>query len=140
VTQDGKIPSVGSPATALDPYGARVVVFVGTKALEPQEFLTALLEDVALSCENAGATIIAHLKGFLRLEDRLVSCNLTSVRRGAACREKHGEPFPPRSEMELDLAVLVFGLPAAEIDALVGDALERLLSPLGSTWTKHVPC
>jgi hypothetical protein len=42
--------------------------------------------------------------------------------------------------VELDLAVLVFGLPAAGIDALVADALERLLSPLGATWTKQVPC
>ncbi len=117
-----------------------MVLFVGAKALEPQEFVTALLENVAQSCESAGATIIAHLKGFLRLGDQLVSCNLTSVRRGAVCHGERGEPFPSGSEVELDLAVLVFGLPAAEIDALVGDALERLLSPLGATWTKHIPC
>ena len=140
MTPDGKTPSAGSPATTLDPYGARVVVFMGAIALEPQEFLAALLENVAQSCESAGATIIAHLKGFLRLGDQLVSCNLTSVRRGAVCRGERGGPFPPWSEVELDLAVLVFGLPAAEIDALVADALERLLSPLGATWTKHVPC
>ncbi len=117
-----------------------MVVFVAEKALDPKEFLTALLEDVAKACEREGATIIGHLKGFLRLADQLVNCNLTSTRKGAVCRGERGVPFPPGSEVELDLAVLVFGLPAARVDALVGDALERLLSPSGGTWKKHALC
>lgn len=37
----------------------------------------------------------------------------------------------------LDLAVLVYGLPAETVDRLVGDALVTLLGPPGVAWGKH---
>jgi hypothetical protein len=37
----------------------------------------------------------------------------------------------------LDLAVLVYGLPASTIDRLVEDTLGRLLSPMAVSWSKN---
>jgi hypothetical protein len=37
----------------------------------------------------------------------------------------------------IDLAVLVYGLPAATIDRVVGDVLASLLGPVGVEWVKR---
>jgi hypothetical protein len=104
--------------------------------LEVEPFLVTLLEDIAAACAGAGVSVIGHLKCLLRTADGHVTCNLTSVRSGAKCRERGARVVTPGGEAELDLAVLVYGLPAATIDALVGQALEKLLSPLGVRWSK----
>lgn len=104
--------------------------------LVPEPFLVALLEDIASACTDAGASVIGHLKCFLRTADGHMSCSLTSVRSGARCRESGAGVVIPGGEAELNLAVLVYGLPAGAVDRLVDEALEKLLSPLGVRWSK----
>jgi hypothetical protein len=128
----------GPPSAAGDfaPYGARIFLRPTAEGLEPEPFLVALLEVIASACVDAGASVIGHLKCFLRTPDGHVACNLTSVRSGAKCRESGAGVVAPGGEAELDLAVLVYGLPVGTIDGLVGEALEELLPPLGVRWTK----
>jgi hypothetical protein len=130
--------ATGPPSAAGDfaPYGCRVLLRPTAKELKPELFLAALLDNIASACVGAGASVIGHLKCFLRTGDRHVSCNLASVRSGARCRESGAGVVAPGGEAELDLAVLVYGLPAEAIDGLVGEALEKLLSPLGVRWSK----
>ena len=128
----------GPPSAAGDlaTYGCRAFLRPTAKELRPEPFLAALLEDIASACAGAGASVIGHLKCFLRTADGHVSCNLTSVRSGAKCRESGAGVVAPGGEAELDLAVLVYGLPAEAIDGLVGGTLEKLLLPLGVRWSR----
>jgi hypothetical protein len=135
----------GSPSAAghLEPFGARLDLCLGagSRPLEPRQFVTALLEDVAASCLEAGASVIGHLKCVLHTPDGVLVCNLTSARSGARCRESHREgeaPLPPLrtgDTAHLDLAVLVYGLSAASVGTLLRHALSRLLAPFGVSWS-----
>ena len=125
-----------SAAGPLEPYGAMVRLRPMSQDIDPLLVLPPLLEEIASACLEQGASILGHLKGLLRTSEGHISCNLTSVRSGASCREGGEWVVPVESEAELDLVVLVYGLPAAAIDELVGETLERLLAPMGVIWAK----
>lgn len=127
-----------SPSAAghFEPYGARVRLRPRTRPLEAAPFLKDLLEDVASGCLGSGATVIGHLKCVLHTAAGPVPANLTSVRSGAVCRGGGGERVEPGHVAGLDLAVLVYGLSAEQIDGLVSDSLARLLEPAGANWYK----
>ena len=132
-----------SAAGSLEPYGARVTIGPASRPLEPDRFLTTLLEDLAAACLASGASVIGHLKCLFRTPGGAVACNLTSIRSGATCNSQAGiqepnAPLAPGESGRLDLAVLVYGLPAATIDILLRQALETLLEPLGATWSVAV--
>lgn len=132
----GDIPP--SAASQLEPYGARVWVQPASRGLEPQQFLTGLLEDLAASCLTSGASVIDHLKCLLRTPGGVLACNLTSVPSGARCaawEEEATKVLEPGAGARLDLAVLVYGLPAATVDALLRRALASLLEPLEVAWS-----
>ncbi len=127
-----------SAAGHLEPYGVHVLVRLGPHALDPEAFLITLLQELAAECTGSGASLIAHLKCLLHTSDGAVACNLTSVRSGAACAPTSAglvRALSPGAEARLDLAVLVYGLPAPTIDSLVRSTLARLLEPLGATWS-----
>jgi hypothetical protein len=122
-----------SPPSAgghLEPSGVRLRLQPQTHPLETVPFLTVLLEQIAASCLEAGASLIGHLKCVLRTTAGPLFCNLTSVRAGASCRGGGAKTVAPGTEAELDLAVLVYGLPAEVAGRLVGEALDGLLAPL----------
>ncbi len=128
-----------SAAGSLEPYGARVTIGAASRPLEPEQFLTTLLEDLAAACLASGASIIGHLKCLLRTSDGVIACNLTSIRSGATCSGPAGAqepntPLAPGESGRLDLAVLVYGLQAATIDTLLRQTLETLLEPLEVAW------
>ena len=120
-----------SAAGHLEPYGVRLRLQPQTHPLETARFLTALLEEIAASCLEAGASLIGHLKCVLHTVEGPLFCNLTSLRPGASCRGGGAKTIAPGAKAELDLAVLVYGLPAEVIERVVGDVLEELLLPLG---------
>ena len=120
----------------LEPYGARVSLRPQVRSLDPAWFAKALLEDVASSSLREGASLIGHLKCVLRTGAGHLRCNLTSVGSGAGCRPEGTGVIAPGVEADLDLAVMVYDLPVHVIDGLVADALERLLCPLGVSWSK----
>jgi hypothetical protein len=123
----------------LEPYGARVVLQPSARGLEPEQFLTRLLEDLAASCAACGALVIGHLKCLLHTPGGVLACNLTSVRSGVSCTARAGAaaraPLEPGGDVRLDLAVLVYGLPTVTIDMLLRRALAVLLEPIGASWS-----
>lgn len=137
----GDIPP--SAAGHLEPYGARVWVQPVLRGLEPQQFLTGLLDDLAASCLASGASVIGHLKCLLHTPTGVIVCNLTSVRSGARCTAREEDAtrvLEPGTGASLDLAVLVYGLPAATVDSLLRGALAGLLEPLEVAWSIAGSC
>jgi hypothetical protein len=131
-----------SAAGHLEPYGARVRLRPEQDPLAATPFLRDLLTGIAAGCMVAGATVIGHLKCVLRTEAGVVPCSLTSLRSGAVCRggpEAAGIVVTIGEEAELDLAVLVYGVPAKAVDEIVLVALERLLGPAHVHWAKETP-
>jgi len=120
----------------MEPYGVRLVLAPSESNLDVEPFLKTLLEDVATACMAEGASLIGHLKCLLRAGSGRVSCNLTSVRSGAVCRGDRLGALAMTDGAELDLAVLVYGLPAATIDRVVLAALDKLLRPARICWAK----
>jgi len=132
----GDIPP--SAAGQLEAYGVRVALQPASRGLEPQQFLTALLEDLAASCLSSGASVIGHLKCLLHTPGGVIACNLTSIRSGARCaawEEEATKVLEPGAAARLDLAVLVYGLPVATIDTLLRCALANLLGSLEVAWS-----
>jgi hypothetical protein len=127
-----------SAAGFLEPYGVRVILHPGQLGVEAEPFLKALLEDTAATCAMEGASVVGHLKCLLRAGDRRLRCNLTSTRSGATCRGDGGTPLSLTEGADLDLAVLVYGVPATVVDRIVGDTLRGLLGPVGVSWSKTV--
>lgn len=125
-----------SAAGVLEPYGVRVVLHPVGEVSEAEPFLKALLEEVASRASAEGASVIGHLKCFLKSGSGRLGCSLTSLRSGAGCHSDGRGPVLLEDGAELALAVLVYGLPAATIDKLVSEALTGLLEPLGVTWAK----
>ncbi len=134
-------PAIRVPPSAggqLEPYGARVVVRPASRALEPESFVTVLLEDLAASCVASGASVIGHLKCLLYTPGGVLACNLTSVGSAAQCTARDEDAtkvLGPGDSARLDLVVLVYGLAAATIDALLRRALTCLLEPLEVAWS-----
>jgi hypothetical protein len=127
-----------SAAGQLEPYGARIILEPTAGPLDPQLFLTSLLQDLAAACVASGASVIGHLKCLLHLPGGTLACNLTSVRGGAKCSPRSTEGTPALvlgQHVRLDLAVLVYGLPAPTIAGLVHDVLTQLLQPLAVDWS-----
>lgn len=110
----------------LEPYTVRLRL-IASANLDPSTAVAAFLEEVARTCDEAGASIIGHLKCHGRLAGGgRFHCNLTSLRSGAHCSDSPEQGWPPGEELELDLAVLVYGLPRDIVERSVQQALERL--------------
>jgi hypothetical protein len=127
---------VTTPAGDLEPYGAEVCLSLGAD-LDTHRLLAALLEDIARSCEAAGASIVGHIKCVLRTRGKRIHCSVTSFRAGARCGGDGAERLEEGQEVELKLAVLVYGLSATAIDGIVEAALGRALAPTGSFWSRR---
>jgi len=121
-----------SAGEGFEPYGLTVHLQPAPADFDPRSFLKSLLEEIARGCEAAGATLIGHIKCFLAAGDHGLYCNLVSTRTGACCGGDEQGALSCAHGCRLDLAVLVYGLPPASIDAIVRDALGRLL---GATWS-----
>ena len=143
-----------SAAGPLEPYGVRVMLRPASGEFEPQQFLSTFLQDLAAACVTSGASVIGHLKCLLHMPDHAIACNLTSLREGARCSVRSSPGAAPSAapstapsaaltpvalrpgqEARLDLAVLVYGLPAETVDAIVRAALSRLLGSLDVSWS-----
>ena len=132
-------PGPPSAAGHLEPYGIRVALRSVPPEFEPEVFLVTLLQDLATACVASGASLIGHLKCLFHIPGYSFACNLTSLREGARCSALGAAPLPAAlpsaRDARLDLAVLVYGLPSATIDALALAALGRLLDPAAVTWS-----
>jgi hypothetical protein len=111
-------------ADQLDPYTVRL--HLSGRFDHPCALVASLLEDVARSCDLAGASLIGHLKAHARTSVGSFHCNLTSMRSGARCAGPLAEHPAATDSIDLDLAVLVYGLPRHVVAGLVEEAAERL--------------
>jgi hypothetical protein len=120
----------------LEPYTVRLEANLPQGA-DPVSLTRLLLEDIARLCQTAGASLIGHLKCHGRVGDVRFHCNLTSVHSGARCSAERvaGAAGP----LEVDLAVLVFGLAWPAVDALVREALAGSQRAWGGSWSLHHP-
>jgi hypothetical protein len=117
----------------LEPYGVRLLLR-GDLA-DPPSLVARLLENVARRCIEAGASMIGHLKAHGRTAEGSFHCNLTSLRGGARCAGPQAE-FPGTvSNLELDLAVLVYGLSRAVLAEATENAVTQLREAGVSEWS-----
>jgi hypothetical protein len=113
---------VTEPA-ALEPYTASIRFTAPPEIPSPSGLVAALLEDIARRCGEAGCSVIGHIKCHARAGERAFSCSLATRRSGAACRGAGQEPVTSGEVLEVDLAVLVYGLPRATIETIVIECL-----------------
>lgn len=120
-------------ADQLEPYTVRL----GLRGSfdHPPALVAGFLEDVARSCDLAGASLIGHLKAHARTPRRAFHCNLASIRSGAHCAGPLAEHPAATDSLDLDLAVLVYGLPCDVVAGLVEAAAERLRHAGLTDWT-----
>jgi hypothetical protein len=113
-------------AAELEPYAVALTIVAGPAGLEPGTLCGSLLSAVARGCEQAGTSVIGHLKCHARFAEGAVRANLTSLRTGAECAGDLKGRVAPGESLSLDFAVLVYGLATAIIDGIVRDALATL--------------
>ncbi len=111
---------------AFAPYAARLRWTAAPRFADPRRLVADFLEAVARCCDEKGASVIGHLKCYAHLpEGDHFRCSLTSTRTGARCEGAAGRQT---EALELDLAVLVYGLTLREVGACVTGVLENLRS------------
>ena len=108
----------------IEPYAVRLLLR-GDLA-DPAALVARLLEDVARRCDGAGATVIGHLKAHVRTAGGSFHCSLTSLRGGARCAGPLVKHPVAVGSLELDLAVLVYGLPRAVVAEIAEKGLTQL--------------
>lgn len=121
----------------LDPYTVRLRL--SGRFDHPCALVAGFLEDVARSCDLAGASLIGHLKAHARTSGGAFYCNLASIRSGAHCAGPLAEHPAATDSIDLDLAVLVYGLPRDVVAGLVEAAAERLRDVGLTDWTLLPP-
>jgi hypothetical protein len=107
----------------LEPYTGSIRFTAPPEIPSPSGLLAALLEDIARHCDEAGCSVIGHIKCHAGVGERAFSCSLTTRRSGAACRGAGREPLTLGEVLEVDLAVLVYGLRRATIETIVIECL-----------------
>ena len=113
----------------LEPYAISLALVLDPPAQDVQTWTIALLEDIGRGSRAAGATLIGHVKCHGTLSDGTAfHGHLTSLRLGVACE---GAASGPVDRLELDLAVLVYGIPRTVVEDVVRGALDRAGARLG---------
>ena len=113
----------------LDPYTCHAAFTAEAEVADPGGMVASLIEDVARRCEDEGASLIGHIKCHARMGKSHFHCNLTSTRLGARCGAPAAEgaavpgSLVQGAALELDLAVLVYGLPSSVLETVVSEAL-----------------
>lgn len=113
----------------LEPYTVSLAVVLDPPAREVRSWTIALLKDIGQGCMAAGATLIGHVKCHGVVSDGTgFHGHLTSLRLGATCE---GAAEGPVDRLELDLVVLVYGIPRGAVEDVVRGALDRAGVRLG---------
>lgn len=108
---------------ALEPYAVSIRFTARAGVRSSADLVGHLLEDIARGCEGAGCSLIGHIKCHARAGESGFSCSLTSRRLGPGFRGATRRPLGPGETLDVDLAVLVYGLPRRAIETIVMDSL-----------------
>ncbi len=118
----------------LEPYAVSLRLDAHEPLQSPQHLVAGLLEDIARRCEDAGASVIGHIKCHAKLAGHAFSCSLTTRHTGALCHGAGSGALAAGGALDLDLAVLVYGLPSAAVEEAVRKALAAALPRSAGTW------
>ncbi len=130
-------------AGEIETYSAKINLAFERPVPQVQTVIAELLQCIGSGCIAAGASLIGHIKcygevatgpdtSFHRKDTShtgsigagpYLHCSLTSLRSGVSCR---GSAIGPCESIDLDLNVLVYGLPHHVIDATVKSSLQAL--------------
>lgn len=116
----------------IEPYTVRLII--EGRLSDPVEVTATLLTAVAERCHQAGAALIGHIKCHGRTSAGSFHCNLTSLRSGARCGRSSMVTELPVDRIDVDLAVLVYGLEHKTLDRLTRAAVAALCRAEGATW------
>jgi hypothetical protein len=129
----------------LEPFATQVSVS-GVSGLDTAGLVAALLEDIARRCVDAGSPLIGHIKCHVEAGETRFHCHVTSLRSGARCEggvppsasalspAEAGVPLSAVVAVQMDLAVLVYGLTRETVGVIVRDALGAAAMG-GATWS-----
>jgi hypothetical protein len=124
-----KMPAETIAPQQMQPYAAQFELTAAEVIYAPRNLIVALIDDIGRRCKEAGCSIIGHIKCHARVGESRMHCNLTSLRHGAHCGSSDADrpdclqQMRPGDLLEMDVAVLVYGLRSAAIEELVRDAL-----------------
>jgi hypothetical protein len=108
---------------ALEPYAVSICFTARAGVRSSADLVGDLLEGIARGCEVAGCSLIGHIKCHARAGEVSFSCSLTSRRLGPRFRGATRKQLGPGETLDVDLAVLVYGLPHLAIETIVMDSL-----------------
>ncbi len=118
----------------LDPYAVRLRL--RGRLDRPPEIVAGLLEEVARKCDQEGASVIGHVKAHARTARGSFHCNLASIRSGARCAGPLAQDPAATESIDLDLAVLAYGIARDTVAALVEEAVEQLRERGLTDWAR----
>lgn len=125
---------------SLEPFTAHISVEAGLRGDGAASLVARFLEHIARRCEEAGASLIGHIKCHVEMGGIGFHCNLTSRRGGARCAGAAPHDLAASSglPLQMDLAVLVYGLERATIERAVREALTDVFHANGGEWALKV--
>jgi hypothetical protein len=124
-------------ADQLEPFTARVTLEARSEIEAPASLVGGVLEEIARRAAKAGSSIIGHLKCRGAIDRGAFHCNLTSVRHGARCQGAESVRLEPGDRMELDLAVLIYGLTGSKLASITREAFSAALPASVAEWGIH---
>ena len=115
----------------LAPFTARIEFRTSPAGIAaPAPVVAGLLNEIAKCCEQAGSSLIGHIKAHAKVEsDGLIiafHCNLTDTRHGARCAGNTLMTLEPGQRLRVDLAVLVYGLAKENVEQIVRDSCRSI--------------
>ena len=115
----------------IEPYTLRLTI---TGSLpDPEKTIAALLTDLAKRCEDASGPLVGHIKCHACTASGNFHCNLTSLRTGAQCSSLPLATELPSERIDVDFAILVYGLERETIDGLTRASVDALCNARGVT-------
>lgn len=125
------------PELMLEPFAARVRWedrSPGQRA-SWENVLRGFAAEVAAAARRAGARVIGHVKGIACVDEQCLRVNCVSERRAP---DVEGALPSGLRTFDLELAVLVYGLSHAQVQAAVEAALEKTRESCGCGATLEV--
>ena len=116
----------------IEPYTLRLTI--EGRVSDPEGIIAALLTDVAERCQDASGPLVGHIKCHASTAAGNFHCSLTSMRIGAQCSSLPLAAALPVGRIDVDIAILVYGLERETIDGLTRASVDALCRTGGVTW------
>jgi hypothetical protein len=108
----------------IEPYTLRLTI--EGRVSDPEGIIAALVTDVAERCQDAGGPLIGHIKCHASTAAGNFHCGLTSLPIGAQCSSLPLAAELPLGRVDVNLAILVYGLELETIDSITRASVNAL--------------